>query len=225
MKRSAIPQCANCLCQNLGNSSIAARLIGLCPLLAVSTSLVKALSISLLLIVVGLISTLIACLLRSTIYWRLKPVYFATVASVATVLVVNSLGIYFPFLIDALGIYALLLAANCLVIAKLQEVAEHAPLTVALRGMVQDGLWITIFVMIVGGLREILSKGSIFHDIGLLNNEEIPLAEVGLLPIFADPAGALITVALLLAMIKHFELNLAARKGKKSPTLSASVDG
>ena len=200
-----LTSCVHCICAGLGTNVVARRLLGLCPLLAVSTSVLKALAISILLFLVSLLSTSLGSLLRATIYWRFKPIYFAVLASVSTMIVVNVSGIFFPLLIDSLGIYGLLLAANCLVIAQLQQVAEHAPLTTVVSRVAHDGWWTVVFVSLIASIREFGTHQLLFHDLSILKNLPVVREETIWLPFFAEPAGALITLAFVLGLINWYQ--------------------
>lgn len=214
-KASNFGYCADCICRNLAQSSPAMRLLGLCPLLAVTNSVLKALTISVLLVLVSILSSSIGTLLRGAVFWRLKPLYFAVLASVSTMIVVNGLGVYFPLLVDSLGIYALLLAANCQVISQLQELAEHAPIEQVLPLVVRDGFWVLVLVVCVAVIREFAAYGTILHDWPLFHG--VPVNEVanGLLPFIAEPAGALITFGLILGAINLYTLRRPAVGSEK----------
>ena len=208
--------CAQCVCGGLANNVAARRLLGLCPLLALTHSLLKALTIGLLLLLVGLVSACLGSLMRATIFWRFKPIYFALLASTSTVIVVNGVGILFPLLIDTLGVYALLLAANCLVIAQLQEVAEHAPLPQVASRVARDSAWIMLFLVVIAVIREFGAFGSVFHDLAILNN----LPVIGELShgfsILSEPAGAFFVLALLLALINLYDSTRATNLAEKN---------
>jgi electron transport complex protein RnfE len=205
-RTSTFGYCTDCLCRNLAQSSPAMRLLGLCPLLAVTTSVLKALTISLLLLLVSVLSSGIGTLLQGTIFWRLKPLYFAILASVSTMIVVNGVGVYFPLIVDSLGIYALLIAANCQVISQLQELAEHASFTRVLSLVARDGFWVLLLAVVVALIREVVAFGTVFHDWPLLFGVPVKHEANGLLPFVAEPAGALIIFGLLLGALNVFTL-------------------
>lgn len=202
--QTQLARCVNCVCGNLAESSLAARLLGLCPILAVTTSVLKAFTIAILLLMVGIMSTLIGTILKSMVLWQLKPVYFAVLASVSTIIVVNAVGVYFPLLVDSLGIYALLIAANCQVLSQLQETAEHSSLSQALPRVIKDGCWVLVFAVIIAIIREFAAHGSLLHDWRLIYGLPTEIAPIGWAPLLADPAGALIVFAILLGMLNLF---------------------
>ena len=223
--KDKILACANCICGGLANNTAARRLLGLCPLLALTHSLLKALTIGLLLLLVSLLSACLGSLLRATIFWRFKPIYFALLASLSTIVCVNAVGILFPLLVDTLGVYALLLAANCLVIAQLQEVAEHAPLPNVVSRVMKDGVWILLFLAVIATIRELGAFGRLFHDIAIIHNLPV-INEVSRgLSMLADPAGAFIVLALLLALINVYDSfrSRAATKPEQDPDTQAEI--
>lgn len=196
--------CANCLCGGLSSNPMASRLLGLCPLLAVTTSVLKAVTMAGLLMLVSLLSTCFGSVLRASVFWRFKPIYFALVASLSTIIVVNAAGIFFPLLVDSLGVYALLLAANCLVISQLQEIAEHAPVLPVVRRVTRDSLWISAFLLVMATLREFGTYGGLFHDKALLENS-LAADSPRWISILGEPAGALLLLAILLALINYYQ--------------------
>ena len=208
--------CINCVCSNLSQNVMARRLLGLCPLLATTDSLLKALTMALMLIAVGLLSASVGSVLRATIYWRFKPIYFAVLASVSTLVVVNAVGGFFPVLINALGIYALLLAANCQIIAQLQDLAEHAPLNRVAARVLHDGMWVLVFMVLIASVREFGAYGTLLHDLSLALNASAQAEPLGWLPILRQPAGALIILALILGILNKVQVSRTSHNSPSS---------
>ena len=215
-KSKTVAGCANCFCMNMSQSVMARRLLGLCPLLATTDSVLKAATMSVMLICVGLLSACVASLIRATIYWRYKPIYFAVLASISTLLVVNATGALFPTLVDALGIYALLLAANCQIIAQLQDLAEHAPLDKVAKRVWRDGFWVLTFMLLIASVREFGAYGVLLHDLSLVLDITAREEPSGWLPILHQPAGALITLALILGILNRVNVKTENKNLRES---------
>ncbi|MGR8949995.1 MAG: Rnf-Nqr domain containing protein [Gammaproteobacteria bacterium] len=230
-KTPGIVGCATCFCANVSDNVMARRLLGLCPLLATTDSVIKAAMMATLLVLVGLLSASLASILRATVYWRFKPIYFAVLGSVATLVVVNAAAVVFPVLIDALGIYALLLAANCQIIAQLQELAEHAPLKQVSRRVLHDGIWILAFMVLIASIREFGAYGGLLHDLSLTANLSINHEPKGWLPVLREPAGALIILSIVLAVLNHLKpsqssiTTMTEREMSRQAEMTESKDG
>lgn len=194
-------KCADCICGVVSRNPAALRLIGLCPLLAVSDTTLKAVALGMIFAAVVLISGTIVATLRYCVSWRLKPMYFALVASFTTVGVVACVEIEFYELVAAMGIYPALIAGNCLGLSFMQEVAEQNSPTITVRRGLMDVSAVVAFLGLFGALRELCAHGTIFGDWVLVAGLR-PLGATtpgGPFPLMASAPGALLALALLLA--------------------------
>jgi len=185
--------CAKCTCTGIAHNPVTVRMLGLCPLLAVSNTTSKALVLGLLFAAVVLVAAAVVALLRHTVSWRLKPMYYALVGSFVTTAVISEAAILDYAAVAALGIYPALIASNCFILSFMQEIAERNALTVTLRRGLRDVASIVIFLVLFAALRELIAHGtlSIF-----VSADMVP---AGPLPLIASAPGALLTLALVLA--------------------------
>jgi electron transport complex protein RnfE len=194
-------RCAECVCGVVTKNPATAKLLGLCPLLAVSNTALKAAVLSILLATVVALSSSITSLLRNCVSWRLKPMHHALIAAFATAVVVAMARIEHYELVAALGIYPALIASNCLVLSFIQELAEQNPLATTVTKLVRDVVYVIAFFVLFGALREFAAYGSVLNDLQLVHGVS-PLGLVttaGSIPMMASAPGALLALALCLA--------------------------
>lgn len=194
-------RCTDCVCDGIANNPATSRVLGLCPLLAVSNTAVKALTLSILLAMVILLSSGITSIFRYCVSWRLKPMHHALIAAFSTAVVVSTASIQRFELIAALGIYPSLIASNCLVLSVMQEIADRNSLARTMAQVVRDGAYVGAFFCLFGLLREFVAYGLVFTDLqlvaGVYLNGSTPSA--GPIPFMASAPGALLALALCLA--------------------------
>jgi electron transport complex protein RnfE len=144
------------------------QLLGLCPLLAISDSVVKALGLGLATTVVLVASGLATALIRGAAVAAIRLPLFMLVIATATTIVELLMRAYAFELHQALGIFVPLIASNCIVLARADTFAsENGPLPALIDGLMM-GLGLLAALLILGALRELIGSGSLFADMDLL---------------------------------------------------------
>lgn len=187
------------------------QLLGLCPLLAVTTTAVSALGLGIATTLVVIVSsTLISCL-RSIIFTEVRiPIYVVVIATLVTV-VRFYVEAYFPELFDALGIYLALIVTNCIIMGRAEAFAgRNRPLQSAVDGCA-CGVGFSLVLFTLGSIREILGNGTwMFGAHELLGNWAYAL-EVNLIStdhtylIAILPPGGFFILAMLIATKNAFD--------------------
>lgn len=186
-----VKRCAGCVCSAVACNRAVVRMLGLCPLLAVSQTSAQSLTCGVIFAFVVLGCGVVASGLRHFVSWRLRPLYHTLLAASVTSGVVALAQLVAYDAVAALGIYPALIAGNCYVLSHIQETAERQPLRASLVGGSRDVGAIVVFLVVFGALREWLAYGQVFGAAG---------AELdGVLPIFATPPGALLLLSLAVA--------------------------
>jgi electron transport complex protein RnfE len=181
------------------------QLLGLCPLLAVSTAVGSALGLGLATLAVLVASNLIAAVLARWLLPEIRLAVFVLTIAGAVTAVELAMAAWWPGLHDALGIFLPLIVTNCLVLARAESFASRQPLGAALLDGVAMGLGFTLVLLALGGARELLGRGSLGADIGLLVGGKTGGAGLHLLPgehgllLALLPPGAVILLGLMLA--------------------------
>ncbi len=136
-------------------------MLGMCPTLAVTTSLINGAGMGLTTTVVLVMSNFLISLLRKIIPDRVRvPAFIVIVASLVTI-VQFLLQAYLPSLNEALGIYIPLIVVNCIILGRAESYASKNPVLPSAFDGLGMGLGFTIGLSVLGAFREILGAGSI----------------------------------------------------------------
>jgi len=181
------------------------QLLGLCPLLAVSTSAGSALGLGIATLAVLVASSLLASLLGRWLLPEIRlAVFVLTIAGLVTA-VELALAAWWPGLHDSLGIFLPLIVTNCLVLARAESFASRQPLRAAIADALGMGLGFGLVLLALGAARELLGHGTIGADLGLLLGDAAASGGLRLLPdsmgllLALLPSGAFILLGLMLA--------------------------
>ena len=149
-------------------NAILAQLLGLCPLLAVSSTMVNAVSLGLATILVMGLSSLAVSALRSFIPYEIRiPVFILIIAALVTIvdLLFNA---YLHDLYLVLGIFIPLIVTNCIVLARVEAfAAKHSAGLAAYDGVVM-GVGFVWVIGLLGALRELVGQGTLFSGIEMI---------------------------------------------------------
>ena len=144
------------------------QLLGLGPLLAVSSSTGSALGLGLATLAVLVTSNLIASVLGRWLLPEIRLAVFVLTIAGAVTAVELSMAAWWPGLHDSLGIFLPLIVTNCLVLARAEAFASRQPIRAALLDALAMGLGFLLVLLALGSAREFLGRGSIGADLGLL---------------------------------------------------------
>lgn len=205
------------------------QLLGLCPLLAVSNSVVNAVSL-------GLATTLVMVLtgasispIRNYVPNEIRIPVYVLIISVLVTVVQYLMNAYMYGLYIVLGIFIPLIVTNCIVLARAEAFAsKNATLPSALDGLAM-GLGLTAVLAILGGMREIFGHGTLFAGFDLALGEMAKGWAVTVIPDYHGfllavlPPGAFIGLGLLIAGKNY--LTLRAEQKAKIHKLHATSAG
>lgn len=202
------------------------QLLGLCPTLAVTTSVVNGVSLGLATALVMAASNGAVSPVRKFVPDEIRvPVFILVIAALVTVIDLTIHGFAEP-LHKVLGIFIPLIVVNCIVLARVESfAAKNTPAPAILDGLMM-GLGLTIVLGILGGMREVIGKGTLFSGLDLAFGASykhylltIPDYNGFLLAIL--PPGAFLGLACLIAA-----RNWAGQsKSKLTPNLGEASSG
>ena len=136
-------------------------ILGMCPTLAVTSSLVNGAGMGLSTMAVLVLSNMVISMLRNIIPNGVRvPSFIVIVASFVTILQFL-LEAYLPSLNSALGIYIPLIVVNCIILGRAESYASKNPVLPSIFDGLGMGLGFTIALSLLGGFREILGAGTI----------------------------------------------------------------
>jgi len=207
------------------NQSLVA-LLGLCPLLAVTTNTVNGLGLGLATMAVLVLSNTVVSLIRQIVRPEVRlPVFVLVIASFVTA-VELAMQAYFHELHKVLGIFIPLIVTNCVIIGRAEAFAsKHAP-ALALADGIAMGLGMTAVLAVLGALREIIGQGTLLAQAHQLFGEQARAMELSLgsdfhgLLITILPPGAFLGLGFLIAL-KNVIDQRTARKAAQPTRESA----
>ncbi len=167
-------------------------LLGLCPMLAVTTSAENALGMGLATTFVLVCANLVVSLLRKLIPSGVRIPAFIVIIATFVTLVQLGMEAYLYDLHKALGIFIPLIVVNCLILGRAEAFASKRSALASFFDGAGMGLGFTLALFILGAVREILGAGQLF-GISLFGAGYQPL----LLMIL--PPGAFISLGLIIA--------------------------
>ena len=206
------------------NTSIV-QILGLCPLLAVTTNLVNGVMLSLATIIVMAISGLAVASLRNLIPHEIRiPVFILIVAALVTIVdLLFNANLHELYLV--LGIFIPLIVTNCIVLARVEAyAAKNSPLQSALDGVFM-GVGMLWTLALLGGLREVIGSGTLLSGIDMVFPGLQPLHLFGehypgfLIAIL--PPGAFILLGCMIAWKNWIDARAAAREQRQMPPPAA----
>lgn len=173
-------------------------MLGMCPTLATTTSMINAIGMGLSTTAVLMFSNMLISALRHVIPERMRlPGEIVVVASLVTI-VQLLIQAYAPSVYAALGIYIPLIVVNCIILGRAEAYAmDHAPVESFFDGLGM-GLGFTMALMILGSVREILGAGSLFGIQFIPEDYHIA--------ILVSPPGAFLVLAVLTAIQNKLKL-------------------
>jgi electron transport complex protein RnfE len=179
--------------------------LGLCPVLAVTTSGFNGFGMGLATTFVLIFSNLFVSLLRNVIPRQVRIASFIVIIASFVVIVELVMQAYFYQLFKVLGLFIPLIVVNCIILGRAEAFAsKHGPVLSLADGL-GIGLGFTISLFVLGSIREILGSGSILGIYVMWSSFE-PFT------FMLKPPGAFVALGILLALmnlISHHQ----ARKG------------
>ncbi|UCV27286.1 electron transport complex subunit E [Ferribacterium limneticum] len=208
------------------NTSIV-QILGLCPLLAVTTNAVNGIMLSLATILVMAISNLAVASLRNFIPHEIRiPVFILIVAALVTVVdLMFNANLHELYLV--LGIFIPLIVTNCIVLARVEAFAnKNPPLQSTLDGVFM-GVGMLWTLALLGAMREFLGSGTIFGGIDMVFPslqpiQVLPESYPGFLLALLPP-GAFILLGCMIAWKNWMEARAAKRAKLKPPAPVATA--
>ena len=188
------------------NNPAVVQLLGLCPLLAVSSTATNALGLGLATMLVLTCTNTVISLFRKYIPNEIRiPIYVMIIATTVTVvqLLMNA---YTYTLYQSLGIFIPLIVTNCIVIGRAEAFASKNSLLHSVWDGFSMGLGMALSLTVLGALREIIGQGTVFDGIENLFGEQAKFLTLYIYHtdssflLFILPPGAFIGLGLLLAI-------------------------
>jgi len=202
------------------------QLLGLCPLLAISNSVVNALSLGLATTLVMALSGAAIAPIRQIIPNEARIPVFILIIAVLVTVVQFAMNAYMYSLYVVLGIFIPLIVTNCIVLARIEAFASKNPTLESTLDGIAMGMGLTAVLVVLGGIREIFGHGTLLSGIDMVFGEAAKFWVITVVPDYHGfllavlPPGAFITLGMLIAL-KNW-LNLRAEQKTRTAATAVS---
>jgi electron transport complex protein RnfE len=199
------------------NNPALVQLLGLCPLLAVSGSVVNALGMGLATALVLMGTNTLVSMVRHVVPDTIRLPAFVLIIAGAVTMVELLMQAYAYGLYEVLGIFLPLITTNCVVLGRAEAFASKNPVPLAALEGLMMGLGFSAVLVVLGALRELLGNGTLFADMQLLFGpmaagwEVRPFGEQRHFLLAVLPPGAFLFTGLLIALKNGIDTQLKAR--------------
>lgn len=150
------------------NNPAIVQLLGLCPLLAVTGSVVNALGLGIATTLVLLCSNTAVSLIRNIVSDAVRLPAFVMIIAAAVTCIELLMQAFAYELYEILGIFLPLITTNCVILGRADGYASRNSVLPAMADGLMMGLGFGIVLVLLGGLRELLGTGALFANMDLL---------------------------------------------------------
>ena len=207
----------------ISNNPVFVQFLGMCSVLAVTTSVTNAIGMGLSVTAVLICSNLFISLLRNAIPKQVRIAAYIIVISGFVTAVELIIKAYLPALDKSLGLFIPLIVVNCIILARAEAFAsKNKPFPSAIDGLA-TGLGYTLAVMALALVRELLGTGTIFAAADGTGGLRILGDWYSPATIFIMPAGAFLTLGFLCAAFNKARSAAAAAAEKKAEAAKAAA--
>ena len=211
------------------NNPALVQLLGLCPLLGVSNSVVNALGLGLATMMVVMGSNIVVSLIRRQVTDAIRLPAFVMVIASLTTCIELLMQAYTYELYSILGIFIPLIVTNCIILGRADAYASKNPILPSAFDGLMMGTGFAAVLVLLGAMRELVGQGTLFSGMDLLFG---PAAESWTLVVFPNykqflfailPPGAFVFMGFLIAWKNIIDKRLEdARKAREPQKESGS---
>ena len=190
------------------NNAAFVQLLGLCPLLAITTTLVNGLALGIATTLVLIATNSVVSLIRGALVPSVRILIFVLIIASLVTTVDMLTNAFFHDLYRVLGLFIPLIITNCAILAQAESMASRHRIDRAALSGLATGLGFAAALVMLGGLREIVGSGTLFSGMEFLLGEAVrgvylDLPYDGMLAAILPP-GAFFGLAILIAARNYF---------------------
>ena len=208
------------------NNVALVQLLGLCPLLAVTSTVINGLGLGIATLITLVLSNTIVSLIRGFVRNEVRlPVFVLIIASVVTVIELGMKALFYDLYL-VLGIFIPLIVTNCAIIGRAEGFASRNPVGPSALDGLMMGLGFLVVLVLLGALREIIGFGTLFAQADLMFGEAAKALKIELNPDYPGfllavlPPGAFFGLAILI-VAKNW---LDQRPATEAPPLTTASE-
>ena len=211
------------------NNPAIVQLLGLCPLLAVTGSVVNAIGLGLATTMVLVTSNTCVSLIRNIVSEAVRLPAFVMIIASAVTCIELLMQAYTYELYEILGIFLPLITTNCVILGRADGFARKHSLAPAMYDGFIMGLGFSLVLLVIGALRELAGTGALFADMDLLFGPGAADWKIVLIDDYENfllailPPGAFIFTGLIIALKNLIDARIQARRDalKEKPVKGA----
>lgn len=207
----------------ISNNPTFVQLLGMCPTLATTTSVINALGMGAAVIAVLTFSNLFISLVRKIIPKHVRIASYIVIISGFVTAVELLIKAFFPAIDASLGLFIPLIVVNCIILARAEAFAsKNKPIPSIIDG-IATGIGFTFALTCIAFVRELLGTGKLFAaadgsgGITILG-DWYPTASIFLLP-----TGAFLTLGFIIALVQKITAVAEENRKRKSEQLCAET--
>ncbi|HNW97827.1 MAG TPA: RnfABCDGE type electron transport complex subunit E [Bacteroidales bacterium] len=170
--------------------------LGLCPALAVTDSMVKAIGMGLTTTFVLILSNATVSIFKDSILEKTRSTVFLVIIATFVTVADLLLKTFFPEFDKALGIYVPLIVINSIILGRAEKFAQKNNVVSSIFDGFFMGIGFTIALLFLGTIRETLGNGSFLGYKFVSENSNTIL-------FFILPPGAFIVYGFIIALFKY----------------------
>ncbi len=204
------------------NNPALVQLLGLCPLLAVTGTVVNAMGLALATMIVLVGSNMAVSMVRNFVPDAVRlPAFVMIIASYVTCteLLMQA---YTYELYTVLGIFIPLIVTNCVILGRAEAFAAKNPILPSIIDGLMMSLGFAVVLVLLGALREIIGQGTLFSNMELLFGEQAINWKIEIIKDYPNflfailPPGAFVGLGLLIAAKNVIDDQIKTRKQGKA---------
>jgi len=197
------------------NNPALVQLLGLCPLLAVSNSVVNALGMGIATTFVLVGSNVSVSLIRNWVSREIRVPVFVMIIAIFVTSIELLMQAFTYDLYQSLGLFVALIVTNCVILGRAEGFAAKNSVGLATLDGLMQGLGFSVVLLVLGAIRELLGQGTLFMQMDLLLG---PIAADWGMVFSVDypgfllailPPGAFIVLGFIIALKNHIDNRLA----------------
>ena len=210
------------------NNVALVQILGLCPLLAVTSTAINGLGLGLATIAVLVSSNVTVSLIRNLVRPEIRiPVFVLVIASFVTA-VELAMNAFFHDLYKVLGIFIPLIVTNCAILGRAEAFASKNSVSKAFVDGLTMGLGFAVILVVLGAMRELIGFGTLFAQAHMMFGEAARWLTV---TVFEDykgfllailPPGAFIGLGLLIALKNYIDQKADAKERAAASVVQSS---
>ncbi len=178
--------------------------LSLCPAVAVTTSVKNGLMLGVAVLIVQVLSSVSASLLKTLIISKIRIPIFTIIIAIWVSVMDMVLAAFFPDVYAEVGLYVKLIVAFAIIISRMELFSMKHKVVPSFWDGFGMGLGFLVAMILTGSFRELVGAGSLFG---------IAIVNFNPLLIMILPAGGFFTIGLIMALFNWVDLKL----GRKLP--------